>query len=355
MKASPGADLDRRSERHASTYCEAMAFTPSHRVPPSGLPTWAVPDTSSPQGPRLDPGLEVQVLGQQGALAHITCSNSWEAWIPFLPLEAMAQQGPSVPPPPGPPHVGPGGTPAPFTPTAPFAAAPAAQLTPPVPFAAVPAPLAQAAAASFMAPAGLNATAPFQGPGSVFTTAQVPVAPSVAQPPPPGYGYQPVAPGIRAPRAGRAFAPGTAPVSYSGIRLLPLIGAVAAVVSGFLPWLSYGGANLSAFRAPLRFLFGSQDPGGGGPDIGYAVLAAAALAAAGALYPRLRVLARIGAMALVAMAALFVVQAQRRLIGFAPGGESVMKLLGSGVYVAAAAGLLVLFSKYSKRVKVPPS
>jgi hypothetical protein len=57
-------------------------FTVTHVVPESGLPTWPSPDASLPQGPRLAPGLGVQLLETTpNGWGHIACSNGWTAWV----------------------------------------------------------------------------------------------------------------------------------------------------------------------------------------------------------------------------------------------------------------------------------
>jgi hypothetical protein len=59
-----------------------MAFVATHVVPASGLSTWPAPDPSIPEGPRLAPGLSVQLLEvtPQG-WAHVACENGWTAWV----------------------------------------------------------------------------------------------------------------------------------------------------------------------------------------------------------------------------------------------------------------------------------
>lgn len=57
------------------------AFVPTHTVPPGGLPTWPVPDSTGPSNGHLDPGLTVRVVGRQGPWARVHCENGWEAWV----------------------------------------------------------------------------------------------------------------------------------------------------------------------------------------------------------------------------------------------------------------------------------
>jgi hypothetical protein len=63
-------------------------FQRTHRVPNEGLATWAVPDPAAAAGPRLDPGLEVQVLENlPNGWTHILCANGWSAWVDGRLLE----------------------------------------------------------------------------------------------------------------------------------------------------------------------------------------------------------------------------------------------------------------------------
>lgn len=59
----------------------ATAWTPTHRVPAAGLPTWPQADPAAPPGPRLDPGLEVALVERLGDWAHVKCSNGWTCWV----------------------------------------------------------------------------------------------------------------------------------------------------------------------------------------------------------------------------------------------------------------------------------
>jgi hypothetical protein len=56
-------------------------WVPTHRAPHKGMRAWDEPDASGPVVARLDPDLEVQVIEDDGAWAHIVCSNGWMAWV----------------------------------------------------------------------------------------------------------------------------------------------------------------------------------------------------------------------------------------------------------------------------------
>jgi hypothetical protein len=57
------------------------AFLPTHRVPPTGIDSWPRPDPQAPRGPRIEGGLELQVVERLGDWAKVTFSNGWSAWV----------------------------------------------------------------------------------------------------------------------------------------------------------------------------------------------------------------------------------------------------------------------------------
>ncbi|MDP1793352.1 MAG: hypothetical protein Q8K63_04360 [Acidimicrobiales bacterium] len=90
-----------------------MSFSASHTIPSSGLQTFPSPDPALPEGPRLEAGLEVEVLERLGDWARIACSNGWECWVngtalaeryapppPPAPVAPPAPSGPPTTPPP---------------------------------------------------------------------------------------------------------------------------------------------------------------------------------------------------------------------------------------------------------------
>jgi hypothetical protein len=86
--------------RAAAETGDTMAdYTQTHVVPTEGLPAWAGPDGSAAPAANLDPGLDVMLLEEQGAWAHVRCSNGWEAWVDGRRLVASAP-APVTPPPP---------------------------------------------------------------------------------------------------------------------------------------------------------------------------------------------------------------------------------------------------------------
>jgi hypothetical protein len=87
----------RRRETRVAEYRQ------THVVPTEGLPAWAGPDGSAAPAATLDPGLDVMVLGEQGAWAHIRCSNGWEAWVDARRLVVSAPASATAPTPAPPP------------------------------------------------------------------------------------------------------------------------------------------------------------------------------------------------------------------------------------------------------------
>lgn len=59
----------------------AAIWTPTHVVPPGGLPAWASPDAAAAAVATLDPGLPVKLLQLLGDWAQIEASNGWTGWV----------------------------------------------------------------------------------------------------------------------------------------------------------------------------------------------------------------------------------------------------------------------------------
>ncbi|HEV3123028.1 MAG TPA: hypothetical protein VG266_00445 [Candidatus Dormibacteraeota bacterium] len=83
------ADLMPPAALAAPPVPSAPAWLPTHRVPAEGMPTWPAPDPSSPQGPRLDARLTVQVVEHRGDWARIVCSNGWSTWVDARTLQSV--------------------------------------------------------------------------------------------------------------------------------------------------------------------------------------------------------------------------------------------------------------------------
>lgn len=80
-----------------------MDFQTTHRAGPHGAPTWPTADPAAPPGPRLDPGLDVQVLERTGDWARVRCANGWEAWTDGRWLDPVtATAAPATTPAPAP-------------------------------------------------------------------------------------------------------------------------------------------------------------------------------------------------------------------------------------------------------------
>jgi RsiW-degrading membrane proteinase PrsW (M82 family) len=58
----------------------ASVFAPTHRVPVEGLPSWQVPNGTTP-ATALAGTLELQLIQQIGDWAHVRASNGWTGWV----------------------------------------------------------------------------------------------------------------------------------------------------------------------------------------------------------------------------------------------------------------------------------
>ena len=67
-------------------------FTPSHLVPPEGLPSWAAPDASG-SSTQLAGGLELEVVQRVTDWAQVRASNGWVGWVDGRRLLARGAGG----------------------------------------------------------------------------------------------------------------------------------------------------------------------------------------------------------------------------------------------------------------------
>ena len=65
-------------------------WSPTHRVPASGLDAWEERDGTRPPAAHLDGGLEITVDEMAGDWARITCENGWQAWVDGRRLEVRS-------------------------------------------------------------------------------------------------------------------------------------------------------------------------------------------------------------------------------------------------------------------------
>lgn len=70
----------------------AYAAPPRARVPAGGTLAWPAPDPAAP-AIRLAPGLELEVVHQQGAWTHVRASNGWMGWVDGRILEGGGTAG----------------------------------------------------------------------------------------------------------------------------------------------------------------------------------------------------------------------------------------------------------------------
>jgi hypothetical protein len=288
--------------RRAETGDARMAeYRETHVVPTEGVPAWAGPDASAAPAANLDPGLDVMVLEEQGAWAHIRCSNGWEAWVDVRRLVVSA--------------------PAPAT--APNAAPPPPQQTAPTP--------------TTPPPPTPTQTGP---PSAAWGTPGAGAPAGVPRPPSPG------------------FQIGAGPI-------VALVGGLLYFIAGWLSWLRFAFSgttsvtqSFSAYDIPAHFLLDSQSESGGlslGLVIaffGFACLAAAVLSATNRSLGLLSIVAG-GAAFLVVV--LFLIQTRYIIDALGPAFETgFFSVLRFGAYIAfvgaiasIVGGILTLVQKRS--------
>jgi hypothetical protein len=198
-----------------------MVFQATHQVGGQGAPTWATPDAAAALGPRLDPWLRVQVIQTWGAWARIRCENGWEAWTDGRMMQAA---------------------PTGYSPPAPTTYAQPAQPAQPAPVAPQPAP----------------APAPAYG-AQAYS--------------PQAYGY--AQPAYGTPAYGVAAYPRASTGRTSGLfRVFGPIGAILAVVSTWMPWLTAGGFSVNGWDIPLWGLVTNDPSDSGGIKVALPMLVA---------------------------------------------------------------------------------
>ena len=168
-------------------------------------------------------------------------------------------------------------------------------------------------------------------------------------------GTDPIGPGgspATAPMPAVAPVPGAAPGPYGasarpGARggskpsWFALAGGAATIVGAVLPWLSASltGASANAFDVPAKFLFDPNNAFAGGINVGIILVLLALVAAGLAFVPAAGVLRRVVGAVIAALVIVFVVQLVRGV------SNDAFKLLGPGVWVTLAGGLVTLGGK----------
>lgn len=66
-----------------------VAFASTHRVPAKGIPAWEEPDPAGPVVAQLQGRVELQVLEERGAWAHVLGSNGWKGWVDARRLQKL--------------------------------------------------------------------------------------------------------------------------------------------------------------------------------------------------------------------------------------------------------------------------
>jgi hypothetical protein len=118
-------------------------------------------------------------------------------------------------------------------------------------------------------------------------------------------------------------------------------GALLLVVSSLLPWLR-GGASGNAFDVPIKFLLDYKISSNNGLKVGWLLIACAIVIVIAVVKNADERIVRGGGIAAIAVAVLYTIQLQR-LVSAAP-GASLTDVIGFGVLLAAAGGVLVTFA-----------
>jgi hypothetical protein len=125
------------------------------------------------------------------------------------------------------------------------------------------------------------------------------------------------------------------------MKTLTLVGAAAAAVGTFLPWLSATGNSANGFDVPVNFLIDYQTTAGHDFSAGLIVLALAAAAAVAVLQPKMA--ARIPllpvALLILVVAGAYLGQLWRLTDDL---GVSYTEFVGLGTIVVAVGGALIL-------------
>jgi hypothetical protein len=287
-------------------------YRQTHVVPTEGLPAWAGPDGSAAPAANLDPGLDVMVLVEQGAWAHIRCSNGWEAWVDVRRLVVSAP-APAAAPAPAPPRPA-------ATPSRPSQGSPPAQTDPTSTAATPPTP---------------TQTGP---PSAAWDAPGAAAAAGVPRPPSP------------------EFQIGAGPV-------VALIGGLLYFIAGWLAWLrfAFGGTtsvtqSFSAYDIPAHFLLDSRSESGGlslGVVVAFFGFACVAAAVLSATNRRLGLLSVIAGGAAFLVVVLFLIQTRYIIDALGPAFETgYFSVLRFGAYIAflgaiasIVGGILVLVQK----------
>ncbi len=65
-------------------------WTPTHVVPAAGMAAWSAPDPSQPPLVTLAAGVQLSILEERGAWAHVMGSNGWTGWVDSRLLAPIA-------------------------------------------------------------------------------------------------------------------------------------------------------------------------------------------------------------------------------------------------------------------------
>ena len=95
--AAQNPEVDAPGETTAEIAAEpSSGWTPTHRVPSTGMRAWAEPDPSQQPVTRLEPGVELVVTEQRGDWARVVGSNDWTGWIDARRLQEIGATAPAT-------------------------------------------------------------------------------------------------------------------------------------------------------------------------------------------------------------------------------------------------------------------
>ncbi|MCZ7535008.1 MAG: hypothetical protein M5T61_03035 [Acidimicrobiia bacterium] len=132
----------------------------------------------------------------------------------------------------------------------------------------------------------------------------------------------------------------------SAVPMPALIGAAIALVGALLPWIR-GVAGLNAFDVPIQFLVDYKTSGRSSVNVGMFLVAASIAAAVLAIQPGKEAWMRACGWGCVLLGVAHMAQLYRLADNY--GGMGFPKVIGAGVYLTVAGGLVVALSPRASR------
>jgi hypothetical protein len=123
---------------------------------------------------------------------------------------------------------------------------------------------------------------------------------------------------------------------------LVLLGALMILGASMLSWSDLGSDTARAFDVPARFLLDRAQTERSGVSIGALLLVAGGLAIVGSLARKLRLLAVLGGVAVLVMTLLFTWRMRQVVDAVSSSDDQLVDVLGAGVSVALAGGIVTI-------------